>query len=530
MQRHRLQAGQPRPVRRVELADLGGHRLVQPRGRLAGRRGQRDPRSRHAGSSACSTSSASSRATVVVLPVPGPPVKTVTACDSAISAASAVPRYPAEKVVRSRAIRPSAGLTESASRSAHTCSSSSQYRSRYSSGHRETQHRRVPSNGLARTAAIQPSASGHGRSWRAPTCAATSRRSTHTEPPRSARTTKATASATRSSALADEQPRQASEYPHAHIGEAPNTPASLKRSAAVHVSVRPLRSTPASRPVTRPRRPRIEQIRQRHDQHGRRLPAEHARTGARRRPACRPRTYPARTDTAPRPDGAPVRNPALATAKTGAAQRYTAAPAAGSPNAASPRPAARKAVVGCGVAETVGLVIHDQITLIRAGAAPRRSTRPDTPAATGHPNRSHQPIGVGPQRIIRRQMHAQQLADVGHRDPRSGAAQLASGQGDLEIQFPQPIPHPDLPQRHAPRQRAQRSVVHRHHRRGQLSGVDIDRPPRRVPPHLLLQLDGQVRAHRDRRSPSPRARGSRTSHPRACPPSGIRPRRRRPAP
>ena len=41
-----------------------------------------------AGAAACSTSSASSAATVVVLPVPGPPVRTVVLCDSAIRAAA----------------------------------------------------------------------------------------------------------------------------------------------------------------------------------------------------------------------------------------------------------------------------------------------------------------------------------------------------------------------------------------------------------------------------------------------------------
>ena len=53
-----------------------------------------------------------------------------------------------------------------------------------------------PSNGLAATAASQSWARGHGRSA-TPTCSSADRRSTHTEPPRSARTANATASATR---------------------------------------------------------------------------------------------------------------------------------------------------------------------------------------------------------------------------------------------------------------------------------------------------------------------------------------------
>ena len=75
-------------------------------------------------------------------------------------------------------------------------------------------------------------------------------------------------------------------------------------------------------------------------------------------------------------------------------------------------------------------------------------------------------------------MRAQQLTHIGHRHVRDSAAHVAAGQRDLEVQFPQPIPQTDLPQRQATRQRAQRRVIHRHQRCGQLGGRNIDRPPR----------------------------------------------------
>ena len=73
VQRRRMHPRQRLLVGRVQLADLQLHRLLQPGRRLARRRRQRDPQTR----SARSASNASSRATVVVLPVPGPPVSTV---------------------------------------------------------------------------------------------------------------------------------------------------------------------------------------------------------------------------------------------------------------------------------------------------------------------------------------------------------------------------------------------------------------------------------------------------------------------
>ncbi|SHV46923.1 Uncharacterised protein [Mycobacteroides abscessus subsp. abscessus] len=82
--------------------------------------------------------------------------------------------------------------------SVHTCCSSRQYRSRYSRSPKSRSTGGSPAKGLARTAASQSSAAGHG-SEGISTCAATARKSTHTDPPRSARTASAIASSTDSS-------------------------------------------------------------------------------------------------------------------------------------------------------------------------------------------------------------------------------------------------------------------------------------------------------------------------------------------
>ena len=78
------------------------HRFLEPRGRLAGRRGQRDAR-RSAGGElgAAPATSASRPATVVVLPVPGPPVSTVVHRDAAARAASRCSAYPSPGKTRS---------------------------------------------------------------------------------------------------------------------------------------------------------------------------------------------------------------------------------------------------------------------------------------------------------------------------------------------------------------------------------------------------------------------------------------------
>ena len=132
VQRRRLQTRQPLLVDGSELGDLELHRLLQPRRRLAGRRGQRDPQPRRAGRSACSASSASSRATVVVLPVPGPPVSTVSPLRQRHFRGRAL-------LLVTRGEQPldiggaastAAVRAASASRSSATCCSSRQYRSR----------------------------------------------------------------------------------------------------------------------------------------------------------------------------------------------------------------------------------------------------------------------------------------------------------------------------------------------------------------------------------------------------------------
>jgi hypothetical protein len=86
------------------------------------------------GRSVASATSANNRATVVVLPVPGPPVSTVTDCDSAVCAAD---RCSANSGGNSRS-RAASVISEaddaaSACRSCATNSSSRQYLSRYNS-------------------------------------------------------------------------------------------------------------------------------------------------------------------------------------------------------------------------------------------------------------------------------------------------------------------------------------------------------------------------------------------------------------
>ena len=78
------------------------HRLAQPRGGLAGRRGERDQRRRSR--SACSSSSATIRATVVVLPVPGPPATTASRRRTAVAAASRWPSARRRTAARARRV------------------------------------------------------------------------------------------------------------------------------------------------------------------------------------------------------------------------------------------------------------------------------------------------------------------------------------------------------------------------------------------------------------------------------------------
>src|SRR5690606_10583399 len=146
---------------------------------------------------ACSAINASSRATVVVLPVPGPPVSTVSPCDKATSAAARCSSYPAGKSRSEAGAVPGGRAVTSVSTSSQTCCSSRQYRSRYTS-RPSTRSADAVTSGLAATASSHADGDGHGSSG-LPICPATADRSTHTDPPRNARTTNATASATRSS-------------------------------------------------------------------------------------------------------------------------------------------------------------------------------------------------------------------------------------------------------------------------------------------------------------------------------------------
>ena len=77
VQRERLEPGQPLPVVEREPGSLAVDRLLEPGGRLAGRRREGDRQPLSAGRPPGRRAAASSPATVVVLPVPGPPVRTV---------------------------------------------------------------------------------------------------------------------------------------------------------------------------------------------------------------------------------------------------------------------------------------------------------------------------------------------------------------------------------------------------------------------------------------------------------------------
>ena len=208
-----------------------------------------------------------------------------------------------------------------------------------------------------------------------------------------------------------------------------------------------------------------------------------------------------------------------------------------------PRPAVvrrRQRLVG--VAQPVRLVVDHQVAAHRrtrstASTDPLRYPRSDwSPSAS-----LDQPVGVGRQRVVGWQMLAQQVADVAQLDVRRCRTQIAAGQRKLEVHLPQPISQTDLAQRHASGQRAQRGVVHRHHRRRQLGSRHVDRPPHRVLADLRLQLGGQIgrervgglqhRVHQRAELRALRQIGHRRRHVRrrtAAEPAGCR-RPRRPA-
>ena len=106
-------------------------------------------------SDACSASRASSRATVVVLPVPGPPVSTVSDCVRATSAAVRCSSQPLGNRRSRLGTSPGRLDVSSVNTSSHTCCSSSQYRSMYSRSPNSRSTGFSVTSGLACTACSQ---------------------------------------------------------------------------------------------------------------------------------------------------------------------------------------------------------------------------------------------------------------------------------------------------------------------------------------------------------------------------------------
>ena len=220
----------------------------------------------------------------------------------------------------------------------------------------------------------------------------------------------------------------------------------------------------------------------------------------------------------------PARSLQPATAETDATQPHTTAPAVDSPNAASPRSAAQT-IIGHGVAQIVGLVVHHHIPRLAQPQHHIDRARTGIRAAAGRPARptsagrrttpaGHRTAGAGAAAHPRRT-----------RQIRSRAAKIASGQRDLEVQFPQPVPHADLPQRHAGANGPSGvSCI------GTIAAARSARRRRpattRVASHLFLEFDSKVGAPKDRRSRALRAPAIRTRHRRACQPSERRRSRR----
>ena len=197
-----------RPTRARSLAPAAAasspsDRLLQPGRGLAGRCGQRDRDGRRSGR-AWSASSASSRATVVVLPVPGPPVSTVVQLPRGahggrlLLGAEVLAAHPVERRGQRAPRRPpaAAGAARAPRSSAHLrlepvvavevdqAELLAQHAGRRrAASSRPRAHRRTVGPGQV------------GRRRRR-----TVARSTQTEPRRTARTASATASSTRSSA------------------------------------------------------------------------------------------------------------------------------------------------------------------------------------------------------------------------------------------------------------------------------------------------------------------------------------------
>ena len=180
------------------------------------------------------------------------------------------------------------------------------------------------------------------------------------------------------------------------------------------------------------------------------------------------------------------------------------------------------AVIGRGVAQVVGLVVHHQVALRRqpqhrvdrarqvsaqrlaaqrsATSAGRRTAPPGhrragAPAAT-HPHRT--PTHSG-QRRARRRRPTGSRSPIPATDPadRSAAASSRPPAGPTTCHSSAPTLRPDS------------------------AAVDIDRPPRQAAVAPGSRVRRRSPRRRDRRSPAPRAPAIRTSHPPATPPSAT---------
>ena len=92
----------------------------------------------------------------------------------------------------------------------------------------------------------------------------------------------------------------------------------------------------------------------------------------------------------------------------------------------------------------------------------------------------------------------EQPSDLGELNIGDGATEIASRQGEFEVQFAQPVGQSDLAQRQVVGQRSQRGVVHWDQRSGQVGGRNVDRPPDRVLVDLRPQLGFEVGRQRVR--------------------------------
>ena len=194
MKRCCVQPDQRLLVCRLESGHLQLHRLLQPCRRLTCRRSQGVAAGVLAVSFAGSTNTPTASPPLSSCRSPGHPSAPSILATARLPPPPAALDSPWETVSPCR--EPRAGVAAIiANTSSQTCCSSSPEGSRYS---RSPFSRRIggsPSRGLALIAAVRSAISNSF---------STDRRSTHTDPPRSARTTSATASATRSS---DSPPR-----------------------------------------------------------------------------------------------------------------------------------------------------------------------------------------------------------------------------------------------------------------------------------------------------------------------------------